>query len=153
MTAPQNAPDWLLHDELSPDVDNDPLAPMYEGSARGELVLPFCTSCLLPLDLEQPVCDGCGSLECVWRVVAPVGTVHSSTVMHRAEPGLVRIDDPYPIIDVELASGHRLIMTTLESTQLPLPIDAPVRVAFRNLGKIAVPAAQPTAPAETEASS
>lgn len=153
MTAAQNAPDWLLDDGLAPDVDNDPLAPLYEGSARGELVLPFCGSCRRPLDLEQPVCDECGSFECAWLAVEPVGTVHSATVMHRAEPGLVHADGPYPIVDVELTSGHRLIMTTLEPTRLPPPIGAPVHVAFRFLGGVAIPAAQPTAPSETEATS
>jgi len=153
MTASQHAPDWLLDDGLAPDVNHDPLAPLYDGSARGELVLPFCGSCGRPLDLEQPVCDGCGSFECVWRAVEPAGTVHSATVMHRAEPGLVHADAPYPIIDVELTSGHRLIMTTLESTMLPPTIGVPVRIAFRILGGVAIPAAQPTAPSETEATS
>ena len=50
--------DWLLSAELAPDVENDPLRPLYEAAARGELALPFCVSCALPLELEQYVCDG-----------------------------------------------------------------------------------------------
>lgn len=153
MTAGKNNPDWLLDDGVAPGGKDDPLAPLYEGSARGELVLPFCGSCHLPLDLEQLVCDGCGSFECAWSVAEPLGTVHSVTVMHRVEPGLVHADGPYPIVDVELADGHRLIMTTLESTSVPPTIGDTVRVAFRYLGGVAIPAALPTTPAETEATS
>ena len=43
--------DWLLSAELAPDVENDPLRPLYEAAARGELALPFCVSCALPLEL------------------------------------------------------------------------------------------------------
>lgn len=146
--------DWLLADSLAPEVEGDPLAPLYAGADRGELVLPFCASCALPLDLDQQVCDGCGAAEIGWRPVERAGTVHSLTVMHRREPGLVVSTGPYPILDVELASGHRLIMTT-RSRPSSLPrIGDPVAVAFRELGGVLIPSADldPTAPPTTEAS-
>ena len=46
------APDWLLDDTLAPDVLGDPLQPLYDAAATGDLALPFCTQCGLPLDLE-----------------------------------------------------------------------------------------------------
>ncbi|RHW28577.1 OB-fold domain-containing protein [Nocardioides immobilis] len=147
--------DWLLSDTLAPQVEGDPLAPLYAGSDRGELVLPFCAACALPLDLDQQVCDGCGAAEITWRAVEPTGTVHSMTVMHRREPGLVVAAEPYPILDVELASGHRLIMTTRTHPSSLPRIGDPVAVAFRNLGGVAIPSADldPAAPPTTEASS
>jgi len=132
--------DWLLCAELAPDVDNDPLRPLYDAAARGELALPFCASCKLTLELEQYVCDGCGGQQRDWWVVAPEGVVHSSTVMHRREPGLVLTDAPYPVVDVELASGHRLIMTTLHPDPTAPAIGTAVRVAFRRLGMVHIPA-------------
>ncbi|HKI42498.1 MAG TPA: OB-fold domain-containing protein [Mycobacterium sp.] len=145
--------DWLLGAELAPDVDNDPLRPLYDAAARGELALPFCASCKLTLELEQYVCDGCGGQQRDWWVVAPEGVVHSSTVMHRREPGLVLTDAPYPVVDVELASGHRLIMTTLHPDPTAPAIGTAVRVAFRRLGVVHIPAvtnsANTTGPGET----
>ncbi|WP_024795216.1 Zn-ribbon domain-containing OB-fold protein [Tomitella biformata] len=151
MSAGAQAADWLLEPALAPVVDGDLLAPLYAGAARGELVLPACGGCGLPLDLEQLVCDGCGQREIVWRAVALAGVVHSATTMHRFEPGLVRASEPYPIVDVELRSGHRLIMTTLEHQRVPPDIGEPVAIAFRYLGGIAVPAAQSNPSIDTEA--
>jgi uncharacterized OB-fold protein len=141
--------DWLLDDALAPDAIGDVLAPLYAGAARGELVLPFCTDCDLPLDLEQLVCDRCGSTESVWCAVELAGTVHSSTTMHRIEPGLVRAAEPYPIVDVELAGGHRMIMTTSEPTSDTPRIGAAVAIGFRILGGVAIPSVR-IAPLERE---
>jgi uncharacterized OB-fold protein len=132
--------DWLLSAELAPDVEHDPLRPLYDAAARGELALPFCASCALPLELEQCVCDGCGGQHRDWRTVALEGVVHSATVMHRREPGLVLTDAAYPVVDVELASGHRLIMTTLHPEPTAPAIGTAVRVAFRRLGTVHIPA-------------
>jgi uncharacterized OB-fold protein len=102
--------DWLVADELAPD-PRGALAPLYEGAAVGQLVMPFCDHCSRPVELEQFVCDACGG-RVEWRPVDPSGTVHAVTTVHRREPGLIRASDPYPVIDVELDSGHRVIMTT-----------------------------------------
>lgn len=134
------AGDWLLDAALAPAVDGDAIRPLYDAAARGELALPFCSVCDLPLELEQDVCDGCGAQHQTWRVVAPEGVVHSCTTMHRHEPGLVLIDRAYPIVDVELRSGHRLIMTTCQPDCTAPAIGTPVRVAFRQLGAVHLPA-------------
>jgi hypothetical protein len=67
--------------------------------------------------------------------------VHSATVMHRLEPGLVRSGAPYPILDVELTSGHRLIMTSRDRTEAVFHIGDRVTIGFRRLGGVAIPAA------------
>ncbi|GAA1970434.1 hypothetical protein GCM10009798_33980 [Nocardioides panacihumi] len=141
--------DWLLADSLAPDVSDDLLAPLYAAGARHELVLPFCGDCSLPLDLDQQVCDGCGAAEIAWRPVEKAGTVHSVTVMHRREPDLVVASDPYPILDVELASGHRLIMTTHARSESVPRVGDRVTVAFRELGGVPIPSATPAAPRHT----
>lgn len=145
------ATDWLLSDSLAPMVTGDPLEPLYVGAARGALVLPFCAACSLALDLEQHVCDGCGSHRIDWLETAPTGVVHSSTLMHRLEPGLVTASGPYPIVDIELAGGHRLIMTTVESVTRAPQIGDVVDIGFRNLAGVAIPAVQPINSPDTEA--
>jgi uncharacterized protein len=133
--------DWLLEPVLAPSIEDDVLRPLYDAAARGQLALPFCADCDLPLELEQQTCDACGHAKRLWRQVNPRGSVHAATMMHRREPGLVRATDPYLIVDVEMASGHRIIMTTLTSTRATPRIGTPVSVGFRRLGDVAIPAA------------
>ncbi|MCU1612703.1 MAG: hypothetical protein JWO98_243 [Frankiales bacterium] len=142
MTA---AEDWLLDPSLAPSTGGR-LAPLYAGAAEGRLTLPFCAACDLPLELEQQVCDGCGRDDVAWRDVAAEGTVHTVTVVHRRETGLVRAEDPYPVADVELTSGHRLLMAGRRPSAPPA-IGTPVTVSFRFLGGVAVPAYDAAVPA------
>ncbi|MCW2652756.1 MAG: hypothetical protein JWR32_3732 [Mycobacterium sp.] len=132
--------DWLLDPALAPDVVADPIRPLYDAAARGKLALPFCQRCDLPLELEQAVCDSCGGLLRRWRAVQPRGVVHSATTMHRREPGLVCAERSYPIVDVELSSGHRLMMTTALPADSAPALGTTVRVGFRRLGNAVIPA-------------
>jgi uncharacterized OB-fold protein len=142
MTAAVNATtvDWLLDPVLAPDGHDEAMSPLYDAAARGELAMPFCAECELALELEQDVCDGCGARNRHWRRVDRCGVVHAATVMHRREPGLVRAESPYPIVDVELSSGHRLVMTTTAPCHTAPSIGTEVRVGFRRLGEAAIPA-------------
>jgi uncharacterized OB-fold protein len=149
--AAATAADWLVAPELAPDPADPDLAPLYAAAARGVLVMPFCGDCGLPLELEQSVCDGCragagagaGAAKRQWREVPRAGTVHAATLVHRREPGLILADAPYPVVDVELASGHRLVLTTAQPSTSAPAIGAPVEIAFRTVGAVAVPAVIP----------
>ena len=132
--------DWLLDSVLAPDPDHDALWPLYKAANRQELALPFCAVCTLPLELDQEVCDDCGGTERDWRTVELRGTVHAATLMHRREPGLVHAQAPYPIVDVELESGHRLVMTTTQPADATPAIGTHVRIGFRRLGDVSIPA-------------
>jgi uncharacterized protein len=134
--------DWLLSPELAPSVDGV-LAPLFAGAAAGVLRLPVCAGCGLALELEQVVCDGCGTARVDWRDCAPTGAVHTVTVVHRHEPGLVVAAGPYVVADVQLASGHRLLMASVGPLDRPPTIGDPVTVAFRDVGGVAVPAFDP----------
>ena len=132
--------DWLLDSALAPTADDDLLAPLYRAASRNELAMPFCAACALPLELDQEVCDNCGGTESDWRTVELRGIVHAATLMHRREPGLVHGVVPYPIVDIELTSGHRLVMTTVQPAETAPPIGSAVRIGFRHLGDVAIPA-------------
>src|SRR6204780_1291158 len=141
-----DADDWLAAAERAPDATDPVLAPVYEAAARGALALPFCAGCGTPLELEQYVCDACGASAEIgrtgreWRDVPLAGTVHAATLVHRREPGLIVATGPYPVIDVELASGHRLVLTTATPSGQTPEIGAPVEIAFRTVGVVTLPA-------------
>jgi uncharacterized protein len=136
--------DWLVPDELSPATSGS-LEPLYDAAAEARLEMPFCAECAAVLELEQMVCDLCGAGP-AWRVVEPYGAVHSCTTVHRREPGLVNTTEPYQILDIELASGHRLVMTTLDPISDDYRIGDAVAIAFRHVGAVAVPAVAGTLP-------
>ena len=144
--APSDSGDWLVAPELAPDTADPVMAPVYEAAARGALALPFCAACSTPLELEQYVCDACGASAGVgsagreWRDVPLAGTVHTATLVHRREPGLIIAPGPYPVIDVELASGHRLVLATAAPSGQAPDIGAPVEIAFRTVGAVTLPA-------------
>jgi len=142
--------DWLVSAELAPDAADPRLAPFYAAAARGALELPRCAGCGLALELEQRVCDGCGGCEVRWAEAERAGIVHASTSVHRREAALIRTDAPYPVLDVELSSGHRLVMTTVERSDRDVEIGTPVQIGFRSIGGVTVPAAfLPEAPPPT----
>jgi uncharacterized OB-fold protein len=138
--------DWLVVAGLAPDADDPDLAPLYEAAARGQLVMPFCAGCGSPVELEQSVCDACGAPGRDWREVPLRGTVHAATLVHRREPGLIVADGPYPVVDVELASGHRLVLATATPSGTAPDIGALVEIAFRTVGAVVVPAVRNPAP-------
>jgi uncharacterized OB-fold protein len=141
-----DAGDWLVAPELVPDVADPVMAPVYAAAARGALALPFCAACGTPLELEQYVCDACGTSAEIgtpgreWRDVPLAGTVHAATLVHRREPGLIVAPGPYPVIDVELDSGHRLVLTTATPSGGAPDIGTPVEIAFRTVGDVTLPA-------------
>jgi uncharacterized protein len=134
--------DWLVAPELAPDATDPVMAPLYAAA------LPFCAACSTPLELEQYVCDVCGASAEVgtpgreWRDVPLAGTVHTATLVHRREPGLIVAAGPYPVIDVELTSGHRLVLTTATPSGQAPELGAPVEIAFRTVGAVTLPAVQ-----------
>jgi uncharacterized protein len=138
--------DWLVAPELAPDAADPVMAPVYEAAARGALALPFCAACATPLELEQYVCDECGASAepgtagREWRDVPLVGTVHAATLVHRREPGLIVATGPYPVIDVELTSGHRLVLSTATPSGAAPDIGGPAEIAFRTVGGVTLPA-------------
>jgi uncharacterized protein len=130
--------DWLVDASLEPVVAGV-LEPMYRAAARGELQMPFCATCDAVVELGQVRCDLCGATATQWREVAPTGTIHSATTVHRLEQGLVLATEPYPVVDVELSSGHRIIMTTVSPCSDSPRIGDPATIVFRTVGTVAIP--------------
>jgi uncharacterized OB-fold protein len=137
--TPATPSDWLVADELAP-ATRGTLAPLYEAAARQTLAMPFCAACQHVLELEQVICDACDSSTVEWHPVDRRGVVHAVTTVHRREPRLVLATEPYHVVDVELTSGHRVIMTTDRAVAAAPSIGDAVAVTFRTVGDVAVPA-------------
>jgi len=134
--------DWLIPDELAPSTSGS-MGPLYEAAHEGRLAMPFCDECGLVLEVEQVTCDRCGGKP-RWRDVEPAGHVHSCTAVHRREPGLVLAEEPYQVLDIELSTGHRLVMTTQVAPGHQYRIGERVTIGFRRVGGVALPAVAST---------
>jgi uncharacterized OB-fold protein len=134
------AADWLLLDSAAPSAE-EPLTKFLAGTADGELVLPFCGSGH-PLDLDQLECEreGCPGGPRQWREVSRTGTVIASIVMHRLEKSFIAATAPYPVLEVELDSGHRLYVSTDRHTRsVVFPAGEIVDIAFVRVGETSIP--------------
>lgn len=143
--------DWLVDEDLAPAVEG-PLSPLYAAAAQGSLALPHCERCSQPLELEQVRCHICDATEIAWRTVEPVGTVHAATTVHRREPGLIIATQPYHVVDIELSSGHHLLMSTSEPAATPPAIGDHAQIVFRYVGGVPVPAMEVADPDQSPAS-
>jgi hypothetical protein len=63
------------------------------------------------------------------------------TTVHRQEPKLTQpLDGPYHVIDAELTSGHRLVLTTDRPADRTWTTGEPITIGFRTVGGIMIPA-------------
>lgn len=129
--------DLLLLETAEPEVD-DVTDPFYEAGMRQDLVLRFCTGQGHPLDLDQVRCELCGAQAC-WQPAEPRGRVRASVVMHRLERSVVAVDHPYAVFDVELASGHRLYLASVDPATPALPPGTEIEIGWVRVGSRAVP--------------
>jgi uncharacterized OB-fold protein len=132
--------DWLVDEQLAPAATGE-LAPFYAAAAARRLDMPYCDGCGEVLELEQQICDACGSPRVSWRSVEAVGTVHSFTRVHRLEPDLIRTRSSYLVLDLELDSGHRIVLTTTGPTDTDPAIGERLQIAFRRIGGVQIPSA------------
>ncbi|MBB6406339.1 3-ketoacyl-CoA thiolase [Arthrobacter sp. AZCC_0090] len=133
--------DWLVLDAAAPSTD-EPLRTFLDGAALGDLRLPFCTNGH-PLDFDQGRCEQDGSSDPpVWESVPSQATVIASIVMHRIEKTFVKALVPYPVIEVELVSGHRLYVSTDREPALSYQTGDEVKLTFVSVGETRIPRIQ-----------
>lgn len=113
--------------------------PYWQATAAGELQLQRCRECQRWQHPPRAICTVCGSEQALeWQQVSGIGTVFSSTVVHRALISELRPFVPYVLALVELREGPRL-MTLLESAGADDALASRhVQVAFRSVTTEAV---------------
>ena len=101
-------------------------AGFWAAAARRELVRPVCRDCGRNFFTPQVACPGCLSENWSYEPSSGRGTVHSSTVVHRAPgPGFAV---PFGLGVVDLDEGWSML-ATLVGERLA-PIGAPVEVTW-----------------------
>ena len=113
-----------------------------EHAARGELALPRCVRCGQYCEPGVPACPSCAA-DLAWVPVSGNATVYSYAVVHQVFRPEFAADVPYVVALVELAEGPRLITRLVGFGAVRPSVGAPVRVAFRQVGKQMLPVFTP----------
>ena len=103
-------------------------AVLWDGAARGELVLPWCVSCSSPVTYPRDFCPRCHSTEIAARSLSGQGTVYSFGVETRAQPGC-DLQPPFIVALIDLAEGGRLVSNVL-AEPADISIGLPVHAVF-----------------------
>lgn len=122
----------------------DALEGFREGLADGELRFPRCSNCGRFRWYPAPLCP-CGDTAFEWRAVAPLGRVHTFTVVRHAF--LPELADRLPLlvllVDIDEAPGVRLVTNLLDPTVTGIEIGTAVRLVPRPVGDAVLPFAVP----------
>ncbi len=123
-----------------PDLADPLTAPFFAGAARGELVIPRCTTCDAYVWYPADACPHDGGV-LAWTPVSGRGTLFSWAVVRRAF--LPAFADKVPFVTALVALDEdpavRLCTYIVDAAPEALMPDAPVRVQFRPLEFSTVP--------------
>jgi uncharacterized protein len=127
--------------EIAPMGQVDPPRPgrdeqfFWDGVARDELLLQYCSRCRTPRMPPGPMCPDCHSLEWEARPASGRATVHSWVVSHHpTEPD----PDGRIVALLDLAEGVRLVSNLLcdiGSVRFGLPVE----LTYRTYGGVRLP--------------
>ena len=111
--------------------------PFWDAAAGQRLLHPRCDACGRAFFPPHAVCPGCRAASWSWQESVGLGTVHSSTVVHRApQEGF---STPYVIAVVDLGEGFELMTNIVGTDALDVTVGQRVRVAWQRVGVTVLP--------------
>jgi uncharacterized protein len=124
-----------------PDVEDPLTAEFFAGAARGELVIPRCSSCGRWVWYPEPACPTCHESELTWTATSGRGRLFSWAVVQR--PFLPAFAEMIPfvtaLVALEEAPEVRIVTYVVDVEPGALEADLPLAVTFRPLSFPTVP--------------
>jgi len=109
--------------------------PFWEGTRRGEFLVPKCNDCGHWGWVPYPACRNCLSTDWDWTKTSGKGKIFSFTVAHRG-PGAFREEVPYVLAMVQFAEGPRtpiVLGTVVDVDPDAVTVGMPVKVVYENV--------------------
>lgn len=101
----------------------------WEGTRRGELLIPCCTACGTRFFVPEPACPACLAPDWKYRPSSGRGTVYAVTAVHRAPgPGF---ETPFALAVIDLDDGATMLSHVVGRAPDDVAIGMRVRVEFR----------------------
>ena len=124
-------------------VPNEDTRVLFEGAARGELMIQHCLGCGEYRFVARKRCDACASPEFEWVAAGGRGKVITFAWVHqRYHPGFYD-ELPYNIAVVELDEGPRFITNVVGMEGRELRGGMPVEVVFEAREDVHIPVFRP----------
>lgn len=114
-----------------PDVEDADLAPYWEATRRGELVVRHCRACDRLSWPPRGACPACSSLDLDWRPVAARGRLFTWTVVGHTSIAGFKAAVPFAVgvVEIDDAAGVRMV-GRITSEPDSLEIGARVQAEF-----------------------
>jgi uncharacterized OB-fold protein len=112
---------------------SDEVAPFWDATRRGELLLPWCRECGQPFWYPRATCPRCLGEAVEWRSAVGDGTVYAVSVQHNPGPGRDEADGPYAVALIDLDEGVRVMGNVLACPPEDVHVGMPVRVTWQAL--------------------
>ena len=104
--------------------------PFWEGTKRGELLIPRCSFCDEFFWYPREACPRCLQANWEWAPVSGRARLHTYTIVHQpAHPGFAD-DVPYAFAVIQLDEGVRMMSNVVDCPVEDLAINMPLEVVF-----------------------
>jgi len=109
------------------------MAPFFEASKRGQLVMQKCESCGTLRFPPQPTCSRCLSADSSWAPVSGRGEVYTFNVMHQVYHSAFAPDIPYAVVVIKLEEGAKMLSNLVGIKPSEIRCGMPVEVIFERM--------------------
>jgi uncharacterized OB-fold protein len=117
--------------------------PFWRAGRDHRLVRPVCTDCGRSFFTPQVICPHCLSEAWTYQPSSGLGTIYSSTIVHRAP--FPALEAPYQLAIVDVDEGWQMLANIVD-TEEPTPIGSRVEVTWLLIDdRFTFPAFRPTA--------
>lgn len=106
--------------------------PFWDATRERRLVVQWCLDCDRAVFYPRERCPGCFGERLEWRPCRGTGTVYSFTVDHLS-PDPAGGEEPFAVVLVELAEGHRMLSNVAGLAPGELTVGMDVRVTWEPL--------------------
>lgn len=119
-----------------PDLENGPIAPMWQAAQRSELQLPRCKACGAFDWYPTGTCASCKGTEIAWSPISGRATLFSWAVVNRALHKPLAPIAPYisAIVVIDEDRETRFVTRLIDCDVQDLRPGMPVEVRFVDLG-------------------
>jgi hypothetical protein len=105
-------------------------APLWDGTARKELLLQRCSACGAFRHPPSPICRSCLSDQHEWVAASGRGTVYTYAVVRQALGRGWEEKVPYVVAVIELDEGPRFLTNVVNVDPDAVQIGMPVEVVY-----------------------
>ncbi len=128
-----------------PAITHD-LAPFFEATRRGQLVVQKCDGCGTTRFPARDLCSNCLSTKSRWVPVSGRGEVFSFNIMHQVYHPSFAGEIPYAVVVVKLEEGAKITSNLVGIKPHDIRCGMPVEVVFERLtDEVTLPKFRPRA--------